>query len=438
MYLWGVQIMNETFKNNHLYLDKLESLPKNVRQIGEAMEGNRIYMEDYVYSYLNQYAAEKKTSEQIAFLIGKNYTYNDDVVVIIHGAIKGEHTEKVNGDLCITERTWYYVYEKIRRYFEDYSVIGWMYTQPGYGILLTSFLKDHHQKNFIDDKQILYLIDPLEKDDSFFAISDGELQEKKGYYIYYDKNPAMHHYMLENKTVEKEENNEEEVHEEQNIVRAFRRKEQERREDVYQKKFVNMLSILCGGLVLICLLMGIGLLSNIEKLNELQTAMSTMTEKYNNIKEEVGSLEPGKGKDSTNGTLKPTQSIESTEAGQDGKAINEAPSTNNETTIEEPSIEDKQVNDATNDTEGETEPKPVAEEQPETVPAMSTEVLPKTTTISTDNIPKSYKVKVGDSLNTISEKFYYSLDMVPAIQELNDISNPNRIYVGQEILLPKP
>ncbi len=60
MYLWGVQIMNETFKNNHLYLDKLESLPKNVRQIGEAMEGNRIYMEDYVYSYLNQYAAEKK------------------------------------------------------------------------------------------------------------------------------------------------------------------------------------------------------------------------------------------------------------------------------------------------------------------------------------------------------------------------------------------
>lgn len=82
----------------------------------------------------------KKTSEQIAFLIGKNYTYNDDVVVIIHGAIKGEHTEKkVNGDLCITERTWYYVYEKIRRYFEDYSVIGWMYTQPGYGILLTSF-----------------------------------------------------------------------------------------------------------------------------------------------------------------------------------------------------------------------------------------------------------------------------------------------------------
>ncbi len=380
----------------------------------------------------------KKTSEQIAFLIGKNYTYNDDVVVIIHGAIKGEHTEKVNGDLCITERTWYYVYEKIRRYFEDYSVIGWMYTQPGYGILLTSFLKDHHQKNFIDDKQILYLIDPLEKDDSFFAISDGELQEKKGYYIYYDKNPAMHHYMLENKVIEKEENNEEEVQEEQNIVRAFRRKEQERREDVYQKKFVNMLSILCGGLVLICLLMGIGLLSNIEKLNELQTAMSTMTEKYNNIKEEVGSLEPGKGKDSTNGTLKPTQSIESTETEQDGKAINKAPSTNNETTIEEPPIEDKQGNDATNDAEGETEPKPVAEEQPETAKLCQRKYCQKTTTISTDNIPKSYKVKVGDSLNTISEKFYYSLDMVPAIQELNDISNPNRIYVGQEILLPKP
>ncbi|QUI20952.1 LysM peptidoglycan-binding domain-containing protein [Vallitalea pronyensis] len=430
--------MSENYKNNHLYLDKLESLPKNVRQIGEAMEGNRIYMEDYVYSYLNQYAAEKKTSEQIAFLIGKNYTYNDDVVVIIHGAVKGEHTEKVNGDLCITERTWYYVYEKIRRYFEDFSVIGWMYTQPGYGILLTSFLKDHHHKNFIDDKQLLYLIDPLEKEDSFFAITNGELQEKKGYYIYYDKNPAMHHYMLENKAIEEEKDNEKEVQEEKNVVRAFRRKEHERREDVYQKKFINMLTILCGGLVLICLLMGIGLLSNIEKLDELQTAMSTMTEKYNTIKEEVGSLESGQDMD-TNGTLIPTQSIESTEAEQGEKTVNETPATNIRTAVEEPHVEDKPVSGATQDIEVEPEEsKPVVEDKPEAVPAMATTALPKTTTISADNIPKSYKVKVGDSLNTISEKFYYSLDMVPAIQELNDIGNPNRIYVGQEILLPKP
>lgn len=432
--------MNGKYKNNHLYLDKLESLPKNVRQIGEAMEGNRIYMEDYVYSYLNQYASQKKTSEQIAFLIGKNYAYNDDVVVIIHGAIKGEHTEKVNGDLCITERTWYYVYEKIRRYFEDYSVVGWMYTQPGYGILLTSFLKDHHHKNFIDDKQMLYVIDPLEKEDAFFTVQDGELKEKVGYYIYYDKNPAMHHYILENKVVEeKEESNEQEVPVENNIVRAFRRKEQERREDMYQKKFINMLTILCGGLVLICLLMGIGLLNNIEKLNELQTAMSTMTEKYNSIRNETRNVEEG----ASSQKLKPTESIESNNKDQNQSSEKEAGKAEGSQEAESasPKVETGDTSEVDPEETTVEEETTVAEEQDkpdeEAVEASAT-VLPKTSTISADNIPKSYKVKIGDSLNTISEKFYYSQEMVPAIQALNDITNPNRIYVGQEILLPKP
>jgi LysM repeat protein len=396
MYLWGVGIMNENYKNNKLYLEGLESLPKNVRQIGDAREGNRIYMEDYVYSYLHQFAAEETSSEQIAFLIGKYYTYKGDVIVIIDGAIQGDYAEKVNGDLCITERTWYHVYEKIRKYFEDYSVVGWMYTQPGYGILLTSFLKEHHNKNFIDDKQILYIVDPLEKEDSFFSYENGELVEKKGYYIYYDKNPSMHNYMLENKT-KKEEKNEQDIDEDNDIIKTFRKKEQQRKDDIYQKKFINMLSILCGGLVLICLVMGIGLLNNIEKLNDLQAAMKTITEKYNNIKKEVIDLE------SENSIM-----------------------VNNELGA--------QIPDVNGNNDGQTSKSGLESEEKHT----ETIIPPKTQTINPEDIPTSYTVRIGDSLNTISEKFYNTLDMVPTIQKLNDISNKHKIYVGQEIKLPKP
>jgi LysM repeat protein len=388
MYLWGVRIMNENYNNAKIYLEELESLPKNVRQIGDAREGGRIYMEDYVNSYIHQFAMDKKTSEQIALLVGKYYTYNDEVVVIIEGAIKGEHTEKVNGDLCITERTWYYAYEKIRKYFEDYNIVGWMYTQPGYGILLTSFLKEHHKKNFIDDKQILYIVDPLEKEDSFFTNIEGELKEKKGYYIYYDKNPSMHNYMLEHKT-EREDKNEEDIDLNNDIIRTFRRKEQQRKDDVYQKKFINMLSILCGGLVLVCLIMGIGLLHNIEKLNELQSSMSTMTKKYNNIKKEADNI--NNLKINSNDQLAPTKNIEDN--------LNNSDQKNNNT---------------------------------------SSNNISTTKPIVTGKVPEKYEVQVGDSLNTISEKFYNTLDMVPVIQELNGISNKHKIYIGQKILLPRP
>ncbi|GMQ59504.1 hypothetical protein AN1V17_39010 [Vallitalea sediminicola] len=44
-------------------------------------------------------------------------------------------------------------------------------------------------------------------------------------------------------------------------------------------------------------------------------------------------------------------------------------------------------------------------------------------------------MQIGDSLNTISEKFYNTSDMVPTIQKLNDISNKHKIYAGQEIKL---
>ena len=386
MYLWGVQIMNENYKNNNIYLDKLESLPKNVRQIGDIREGNRIYMEDYVYSYLHQFVKDKKTSELIAFLIGKYYTYNKEVIVIIDGAIKGDYTEKVNGNLCITERTWYDVYEKINTYFQEYSVVGWMYTQPGYGILLTSFLKEHHKKNFIDDKQVVYIVDPLEKEDSFYAWEKGELQEKKGYYIYYDKNPSMHNYMIENKT-KQEECIEQKVDEDKNkdVIKIFRKKEQQNKDVAYQKKFINMLSILCGGLVLICLVMGIGLLNNIEELNNVKTAMNTMTKKYNNIKQEIVDIEKQENQNNNSEQLRQKEG-KNTENTQESNHDNKA----------------------------------------------------HTQTIAPVEVPSSYIVEKGDSLNIISQKFYNTKDRVPDIQELNDINNVNKIYVGQVIELPRP
>ena len=46
-------------------------LPKNVRQIGEPGVGLRVFIEDYVYTYLHQLAEVNLTCIKTAVLVGK-------------------------------------------------------------------------------------------------------------------------------------------------------------------------------------------------------------------------------------------------------------------------------------------------------------------------------------------------------------------------------
>lgn len=52
------------------------------------------------------------------------------------------------------------------------------------------------------------------------------------------------------------------------------------------------------------------------------------------------------------------------------------------------------------------------------------------------NVTRYYKVEKGDTLYTICEKIYGDISQVEKICELNDISDPDRIRSGQKIILP--
>ena len=69
-------------------------------------------------------------------------------------------------------------------------------------------------------------------------------------------------------------------------------------------------------------------------------------------------------------------------------------------------------------------PTPVPTEAPTPVPAQSQEVV------------NTYIIREGDSLIGISKRLYGSEDYVKEICELNHISNPDNIQIGQKILLP--
>ena len=51
-------------RNPRTELKKGRGLPKNIRQVGDIPQGDRIYIEDYVVTYLNQLAHPANRMEQ--------------------------------------------------------------------------------------------------------------------------------------------------------------------------------------------------------------------------------------------------------------------------------------------------------------------------------------------------------------------------------------
>lgn len=418
MYLRDVENMNEFDKNK-----ELNYLPKNVRQMGEIGDGLKIYVEDYVYTYLHQYASKNKNDEQIAFLIGEKYLYDDEPILLINGAIQGKFLINENGNLKITEDTWSYVYEKVRQYFDGYEVVGWMFTQPGYGILLTSFLIKHHQENFKGDNQVLFIVDPIEKEESFFVLEEYDLKKQKGYFIYYEKNKKMHEYMLDYKVVI---NNTPQTIQEKNddVVSTFRLKDQEKKEEVYHRKFVNMLSAVCGALVVVCVIIGVGLLSNMDEMNDLKQSFESVTSNYG----------LGDGREKADNPPDNTM-----EENVENNNVIENESTN-DTINEDNSVENEDI-ETTGNSESQDTTTEDALESSETSQIIQREEEVETEENIQETVsltPETYTIKEGDSLLSICYKFYNSSNMLTTIMDINNIDNADKIYVGQEIKLPQP
>jgi LysM repeat protein len=57
----------------------------------------------------------------------------------------------------------------------------------------------------------------------------------------------------------------------------------------------------------------------------------------------------------------------------------------------------------------------------------------KPTPVVIQNPPVTYKIKAGDTLSAIATRYHTTVD---AIVHLNNITNPNLIYVGQVLVIP--
>jgi hypothetical protein len=159
------------------------NLPTNIKQIGNIEPGLKIYIEDYVLSYLNQYAIAAGYDERLATLVGRHMSIDNTPVLFISGAILGKYTEEEDGIVKFSQKSQDYIDNQIKTHFKDMEVLGFMQSQPGYGTFLNPSYKTYHQQQFTKPYQVMFVMDPLEKVNSFYINKDGIMKDVSGYFV---------------------------------------------------------------------------------------------------------------------------------------------------------------------------------------------------------------------------------------------------------------
>lgn len=189
--------MIEIVCKNGLQEEKKLCLPKNIRQVGSPRGRHKIYIEDYVYTYLKA-AAQKRESCAVVFL-GKSQVAKEIRYTFVSGAVECGPGVFQWDSICLDENFWSHIEGEKQRYFPEKEIVGWFLGKTGQAMELAPVVEAAHRKYFPGRDKILMLMDILEQEEVFFIYDQGYLQKREGYYIYYEKNLPMQEYMVQKK-----------------------------------------------------------------------------------------------------------------------------------------------------------------------------------------------------------------------------------------------
>lgn len=170
------------------------SLPKNFRQIGSAEKSTKVYIEDYVYTFMRKLSAEGEIS--VGALIGNNVMREGVECVFISGMVKAAGYTAGNGRISITDDTWAAVFENVKSYFEGMTVCGWFISGQDAAFLRQPVISGiNNSGNY--DAALVYIRDKENDEDCVYKVTSQGKDRLSGYYIYYERNEQMQDYMID-------------------------------------------------------------------------------------------------------------------------------------------------------------------------------------------------------------------------------------------------
>lgn len=163
-------------------------LPKNIRQIGEKEDWIRVYMEDYVHTYIQRLRGLQESGISGGVLLGKKQRINGVMHLFIRGAAvvedpfwrtPGQTPGQMQAESSV--------------YFPGLEICGFFVSSRqnrSSEVELVRIFETH----FSSEYQVLFNV--RDQDEEVFSYSGHGLLKLAGYYIYYEKNEEMQSYII--------------------------------------------------------------------------------------------------------------------------------------------------------------------------------------------------------------------------------------------------
>lgn len=385
-----------------------QQFPKNVRQIGNVSDSPKIYVEDYVDTFLNQLCDYNEENAVGAFLVGTQIMIEDQPCVYVSGVVQMDELTLKDGEPLVDDTYVKKMREEKEKYFHDGELVGWFLALPGRKAETNENIIKIHEKTFPKTNTVFIIRDTAAKEEMFFAYKYHDLLEIGGHYIYYEKNPDMQNYMI---TKRRQTGMTPSETVEDQAAKNFRSIVREKMGENTRTKPRRWVTAVTTLIIVVALVMGVTLLNNYDRMKTAQKSLELLAK---------------------------------------GEMREDAIETVGEGVIENPNFSEAEAVEVTAETSSEIEQKDMLEDGQDDIEEKNIndtwQMEPEGSILQEEAVEVSsgavlceddfYVVQKGDTLDSISKKVYGDISHVDAICRMNGLQDGNLIFIGQKILLP--
>lgn len=407
-------------------------LPKNFRQIGERDDIVRLYVEDYVNTYLKRLFPAGGQDLRAGLLLGNTEEHGGLSYVFIDGALEMENVTETGEKVVFTEESWQKAYQAMEEMFPKRTVQGWFLCgAPGCQLSPLNYWKQHSQY-FSEKNKLMYLNSGLEGEEALYITSSDGFYKLRGHCIYYERNQMMQDYMVLRKDNRRVESGGSDP-----VIRDFRRKMEQKKEMVRdQNHTIHFLRGMCGCLAVLTLAGGVAALNSVEKMKDMEAVMASVLPDADAV---AGVFSPGGGGNTEAGVMTESEreAAEDPGAGM-GIIVEEASGDVFPTAAVEDSGESKASgpSDASEDRLASLQPDSSGETESFGQSAEAVSGRASGRQLEPEPGQSVYVVQEGDTLYGICFKLYQNLSRVDEICRINGLDDVNMLEAGRRLIVP--
>lgn len=393
-------------------------LPKNIRQVGERDPIVKLYMEDYVNTYLHRLRPSGIKRLRVGLLLGESRSHEGEPCLFVDGALEMEEAAGTDEQVVFTEGIWKAAYQEMEQQFPKRSILGWFICGMADRPMSPLNYWKQHGEYFSEKYQLMYLGCGLDGDEEVYVAAEESFYRLRGYCVYYERNQMMQDYMVSRRDARRVESGMRDT-----VIQDFRQKLDARQEEALrQHSTVRTLKTACAALGVLVLACGVTMFNNYQKMRQMESVIASAILAENRFGwpsfETAEAVEEELEVEELPGEVYPTRAelvIEAeTENISESMAANEVSAAAAQAGVTGRSGEE--IGMRADSEAVETEP----EAEPVQIPADAV----------------VYVVQEGETLYGICMEQYQGLANLQKICLWNELTDENRISAGQKLYLP--